>query len=835
MRRNHNGLRRNTVLHQASNHPCSIQGCDHAADSINSLCTHLGMHMGSGKKVVCPYEGCSKSFRVRSSFTAHVSRKHRHPSRTQFVGVLSDNVTDEVSRPTTSNDNCINESVGASDFDVDVSTSITDGAPFLKNLALFYLKMQAKFLLPATTMQCIIDEFQEVHNIGMKRAYEKIEEKLTELDIPKDCIHKIIAELEKEDLLTIHNEGVLRSDKTRKTFFKENFNYVPPNQIYLGTDGHNGKERFCQYIPIRDTLSALFRQSTVREQYLKSKERIQGDSMILNDVCDGAACKNNIILQESPSAVSIILFQDAFEVTSPLGSGKKKHKIIAMYMTLVDILPHNRSAVDQTQLVLLCREEDFKAFGQDKVFGRVLEDLQSLEEQGFPLDDGTYVKASLIAICGDNLGSHGLGGFTENFSTSKHFCRYCTINREDFKNAPLKCGTKRTTANYNESIEQLSDEIAVVNGIKFNSIFNSLKSFHVCGGLPPCLGHDLFEGVVADDMALYIKHLVQTEKHFTYDQINRAISQTKHLGSDSNSQPCHIKQNAKKLSGSATQNWCFLRLLPVYVGRWIKHPLDSEVWQLCLKLKEITELICAPKINHNEIAYLKVMLEEYVYLRTTMFPGHNLKPKHHYLLHYPDLILQFGPLIRVWTLRFESKHSYFKECARKLHNFLNLSKTLAERHQLLQSYLSSGQLFPPTIQVAGVASELDIESYNSGIQSALQTSVICKHATSEVSALIYKGSKYTKGLVVVLDHSEEDTLVFGKIALILIDDKQVYFVVLVHHSVFLIDLGVHHLNQSENKYVCVHADSLLDYYPLPVYTTMDIPVISLHHSVCSPF
>lgn len=83
-------------------------------------------------------------------------------------------------------------------------------------------------------MQCIIDEFQEVHNIGMKRAYEKIEEKLTELDIPKDCIHKIIAELEKEDLLTIHNEGVLRSDKTRKTFFKENFNYVPPQPNLSG-------------------------------------------------------------------------------------------------------------------------------------------------------------------------------------------------------------------------------------------------------------------------------------------------------------------------------------------------------------------------------------------------------------------------------------------------------------------------------------------------------------------------------------------------------------------------------------------------------------------------
>ncbi|XP_052007877.1 uncharacterized protein LOC127661282 [Xyrauchen texanus] len=57
-------------------------------------------------------------------------------------------------------------------------------------------------------------------------------------------------------------------------------------------------------------------------------------------------------------------------------------------------------------------------------------------------------------------------------------------------------------------------------------------------GLPPCLGHDLFEGVVANDLALYVEHLVKAEKHFTYDKINQAISQTKLLGSDSHNKPC---------------------------------------------------------------------------------------------------------------------------------------------------------------------------------------------------------------------------------------------------------------------------------------------------------
>lgn len=200
-----------------------------------------------------------------------------------------------------------------------------------------------------------------------------------------------------------------------------------------------------------------------------------------------------------------------------------------------------------------------------------------------------------------------VGGFTENFS-SKNFCRFCLINRETFAKSPLAFGPPRTATNYNDSVQQLTSDHDLIDGIKFNSCFNSLKSFHVCSGLPPCLGHDVFEGVVANDLALYIEHLVNSEKHLTYDQINRAISQTNFLGSDSHNKPCEIKENAKKLSGSATQNWCLLRLLPVYIGRWIKNPMESEVWQLCLKLKEIVEFICAPKIHQNEVAYIKVLL-----------------------------------------------------------------------------------------------------------------------------------------------------------------------------------------------------------------------------------
>jgi len=53
----------------------------------------------------------------------------------------------------------------------------------------------------------------------------------------------------------------------------------------------------------------------------------------------------------------------------------------------------------------------------------------------------------------------------------------------------------------------------------------------------------------------------------------------------------------------------------------------------------------------------------------------------HYLVHLPSLILKFGPLVRSWCLRFEAKHAYFKDQARIIKNFINLSLTLAKSYQ----------------------------------------------------------------------------------------------------------------------------------------------------------
>jgi hypothetical protein len=241
--------------------------------------------------------------------------------------------------------------------------------------------------------------------------------------------------------------------------------------------------------------------------------------------------KRNLFFIKFPNAIKVLLFQDALEVVNPLGSAKKKHKVLAMYATLGNIHPENRSKIHPMQLVLLVREIDLKYFGQNIVFRALVDDLKKLEEVGALVDD-QYVQGTLAMIMGDNLGSHCIGGFVENFSSYAHVCRFCLILLEQVRtDATLNFYCERTPDNYTETcaIVEGNPELGHYKGVKFNYIFNELQYYHVCNpGLPPCLGHDLFEGVVQYDLALFLNCLIKIKKWFIYTYLNQLIVRFKY-------------------------------------------------------------------------------------------------------------------------------------------------------------------------------------------------------------------------------------------------------------------------------------------------------------------
>ena len=107
-------------------------------------------------------------------------------------------------------------------------------------------------------------------------------------------------------------------------------------------------------------------------------------------------------------------------------------------------------------------------------------------------------------------------------------------------------------------------------------------------------------------------------------------------------------------------------------------------------------------------------------LRTTIFTKFNLRPKHHYIVHYPDLIIKFGPLRHLWTLRYESKHRYFKNIVKHSKNYKNVSLMLGEKHQLLQTLLSSQGTFCRTKIISDKCLEYKENNYCKYVNNVVQ-------------------------------------------------------------------------------------------------------------------
>lgn len=84
--------------------------------------------------------------------------------------------------------------------------------------------------------------------------------------------------------------------------------------------------------------------------------------------------------------------------------------------------------------------------------------------------------------------------------------------------------------------------------------------------------------------------------------------------------------------------WTLGRLFPFMVGEYI--PEDDEYWLNYLLMLQITDYLLAPEITEDEVAELKVLIEEHHLAFTQLYPEASVIPKMHYLVHMPRLIQQ---------------------------------------------------------------------------------------------------------------------------------------------------------------------------------------------------
>ena len=106
-----------------------------------------------------------------------------------------------------------------------------------------------------------------------------------------------------------------------------------------------------------------------------------------------------------------------------------------------------------------------------------------------------------------------------------------------------------------------------------------------------------------------------------------------------------------------------MRSLPILIGD--KIPADDENWYSFLLLIKICQIALSPEHSRDTIPYLRISVEEKLQLLQKLDPGSTIKPKMHYMVHYPSQIERHGPLVHSWTMRHEAKLSFIKRASRR--------------------------------------------------------------------------------------------------------------------------------------------------------------------------
>ena len=86
--------------------------------------------------------------------------------------------------------------------------------------------------------------------------------------------------------------------------------------------------------------------------------------------------------------------------------------------------------------------------------------------------------------------------------------------------------------------------------------------------------------------------------------------------------------------------WVLACYLPLLVGKYIQ--TDDEYWENYLTLLHISDYIVGPEITIDEVAHLKLLIEEHFKSFTLFYPEANIIPKQHYLVHTPQLITRYA-------------------------------------------------------------------------------------------------------------------------------------------------------------------------------------------------
>jgi len=224
-------------------------------------------------------------------------------------------------------------------------------------------------------------------------------------------------------------------------------------------------------------------------------------------------------------------------------------------------------------------------------------------------------------------------------------------------------------------------------GIKEKYVWLDINDFSLFDQIGIDVMHDMLEGCCKYVMSFILVYYIKELKIFSLEVLNNRIS-CFDFGSESN-KPCTLSMehiSVGKVRQSASEMLILIRYFALLIGDFV--PLGD----LYLTMRKVIDIMLSTSLEESNCTLLETLIGEMnnLYLK---YSKNNLKPKFHFLVHYPSMIRKYGPVVHLWSMWFEAKHRVSKISARSSSNRGNICLTLAIKHQLqLNKLFNYGKL-----------------------------------------------------------------------------------------------------------------------------------------------
>lgn len=638
------------------------------------------------------------------------------------------------------------------------------------------------FLLKTIILPCISNDMKNILISGVAENTETTNE--DDKKKKKDQIKKKI-----EQCIIFYSNVLekVNTESKRLTILQEK-GFEDPLDFLIGSDlvqtdlddpenDHfvSGPRKYGFYVPLKKSLKMFLEIPGMFSSILTYLHELSQAKLFIKNCMQAELWSKTYsdwgdFIHSSGNSITLplLIYFDEFVAGSALGANAAATKFGAVYASILCLPPSIASKLSSILFSTIFKAKHLSEFGNSRVFSKLIEDINLLSSEGIEIVFKREVKKiffKCIMVIGDNLGLNSIFGMIASFNTD-YCCRICKATKAQIHSMVEEDKELlRNKENYDADVESNEPE---KTGVRERSIFNSINGFHICINYTIDLMHDIMEGMANYVMTGLITVWIK-KGYFTLRELN---SQIKKFNFGNSNRPTKIKIDPAtkevKIKMSASQMRNFVHFFGCLIGHRIKKISEEDIdaWHLYKSLKWVLMLVTSPKVTSGTPSQLKEAIKILCSLYIKLF-GH-LKFKFHLLIHYPEILKRFGPLVHFWCMRYESRHRLLKAASNSVSGSKNILKSVAIKEILRLCFSRHTQEVSDQI----IFGPRDHSFCNTQVLSSISEDVL-SNAIFHTKVTVYE-EEFQIGSIVVINVASIKK-VFGKITKIIDSNKDIYF------------------------------------------------------------